>query len=228
MKKVLGHKHGVKWRMCLTILSTIIWLTACQFVSEKPSLPAASLEAETSKSFNPYLAIKRSVSRDALARFSESMQFIDSQQWPAAQQSLLGLIHDYPDFSGPMVNLAIVYESQGLDQEAENFYQKARKVNRLNLDAHNRYAVFLRERGRFLEAEKVYLEALSVWQEHPDSHRNLAILYDLYMGRFNDALNHYRQYALLIDDEGAPEDKQVKRWISDLKKRIQQQATAAG
>ena len=224
MQKIQGYRWLLKWRYGFMLTVVAALLPACQFV---PAKPAAQAESEI-KSQNPYKAIKTPVSRDALARFSESMQQMADQQWPAAEQSLLSLIDDYPDFSGPMVNLAIVYEAQNNSQAAEVFYQKARAVNVLNLDAHNRYAVFLREQGRLSEAEQVYLDALAVWQEHPDSHRNLAILYDLYMGRFDEALNHYRQYALLIDEEGSPEDKQVKRWISDLQRRLKQQARAEG
>lgn len=223
MKSILDCNLTFNWRPALWLVVVAALLPACQFVPATPSPPVAEAN---SKSQNPYLAIKKSVSRDALARFSESIQLMVDQQWSAAEQSLLEIIKDYPELSGPMVNLAIVYEAQNQQQQAELYYQQARKVNALNLDAHNRYAVFLREQGRFAESEQVYLDALAVWQEHPDSHRNLAILYDLYMGRFDDALNHYRQYALLIDQEGAPEDKQVKRWISDLQRRIKQQASA--
>ena len=48
--------------------------------------------------------------------------------------------------------------------------------------------------GRFSEAEQSYTKALAVWQHDADTHRNLGILYELYMGRLLEAQQHYLQY----------------------------------
>ena len=80
-----------------------LWLftiSACQFVPVKTqdSVEAkdstSSQESGVAVSVNPYSQIKRRVSDDALARFSESIQLMTKQRWPEAEQQLLRLIED--------------------------------------------------------------------------------------------------------------------------------------
>jgi tetratricopeptide (TPR) repeat protein len=96
-------------------------------------------------------------------------------------------------------------------------YRKAEDIvdSNLELAVYNQQAISLRERGRFNEAEQLYLAALNVWELHPDSHRNLGILYDLYMGYPDRALQHFSRYQVLT---GAG-DTAVAGWIADLERQ---------
>ena len=49
-----------------------------------------------------------------------------------------------------------------------------------------------------------------------ETHLNLAILYDLYMGKLPQALEHYQRYLELTSDEKSP----VKGWVADLQRRM--------
>jgi Flp pilus assembly protein TadD len=86
----------------------------------------------------------------------------------------------------------------------------------MNLDAYNQLAILQREQGRFNEAEANYQKALTIWPFHAESHRNIGILYDLYLGKNAEALAHFEAYQQLRGDG----DKQVTGWIADLQRRL--------
>ncbi|MCP5187571.1 MAG: tetratricopeptide repeat protein [Pseudomonadales bacterium] len=84
-----------------------------------------------------------------------------------------------------------------------------------DIEVYNRYGIFLRQQGRFEEAEASYLAALEVSEATPFIHCNLGMLYDLYLGQPEPALQHYYRYRDLSD--GA--DPRVALWIADLEQR---------
>ncbi len=197
---------------------------------ETQGLPELPIEPVLS----PYEQINIPLEDEARAVFAKAQQHMKSRQWQQAAQDLLWLTANYPDLSGPYVNLAIVYEQQTLFEEAENYYKKAIEVNAVNLDAYNAYAILLRKQGRFNDAETYYLKALKIWPKDANSHKNIGILYELYMGRFNEALQHYKDYLSLQNSDaerGTPEAKQYRKtkgWIIDLERRIDQRQALIG
>ena len=111
----------------------------------------------------------------------------------------------------------------GLEQAQQAFAQ-AIAANGKNLDAYNQLAVVKREQGDFAGAEGLYLQALEVWPQHAASHRNIGILYDLYLGQFDKALLHFESYQQLQQEP----DRQIAGWIIDLKRRLQNVARVEG
>jgi len=79
----------------------------------------------------------------------------------------------------------------------------------------NTDAIALREQGDFPGAEAAYLAALGADPDHADTHRNLGILYDLYLGVPGRALHHYGRYQALTQAT----DRRVAGWIADLERR---------
>ena len=130
--------------------------------------------------------------------FLLALEYLREQRLEQAKEILLSIHKQHGELSGPVVNLGIIFEKQEINEQAEYYFNKAIEINSLNVAAYNRYALHLRERGRFDEAEKQYNKALDVSNSDIDTHRNLAFLYELYMGRFEDALVHYRQYLVLL------------------------------
>lgn len=179
--------------------------------------------AEPTPLLSPYQQNQPTVSRDAKERFSTALGLMQAQNWSTAEPILAELVADYPTLSGPILNLAIVLEQQGDLSAAETYYQQAIDTNPTNLNAYHCYAVLLRQQGRFAEAEKVYLAALGIWQQDKVSHKNLAILYDIYLGRLEQALFHYQQYLDLNPDS----DRQVQGWVADLNRRLKTVSSVA-
>ena len=195
--------------------------TGAPLFEETTSIDPAGQEDQAgdnrnASSVNPYLSDRSSIPRQAESLFKGAVDALNQQQCSIAEEKLTVLTKEYPEYSGPWLNLAYLYRETDRINLAENTYKKAIEINPRNIGAYNELAILFREQGRFIESETTYKKALSIWNAHPDTHLNLAILYDLYMGRMDDALHHYRQYQLVQSEE----DHKVKTWIADLQRRI--------
>ena len=65
------------------------------------------------------------------------------------------------------------------------------------------------------EAENYYRKALDIWPQYPEAQMNLAILLELYRGRFLEARKYYLSYLTQV-----PEDQQAQRWLAGLDIKI--------
>ncbi|MGH8203995.1 MAG: tetratricopeptide repeat protein, partial [Steroidobacteraceae bacterium] len=82
--------------------------------------------------------------------------------------------------------------------------------------AMNELAAVQRESGRFEEAEANFRQALAADPEHYRTHRNFAVLLDLYLWRPAEALQHFEAYV----SKSGTADRQVSGWIAELKRRV--------
>ena len=101
-------------------------------------------------------------------------------------------------------------------QAAGQWFRQRMKRNSNNLISYNQYAIFLREQGRFSEAERTYLHAISVRDTDSTTHKNIGILYDVYLGDQAKALQHFNRYQVLTGGQ----DRMVKGWIADLQRQL--------
>jgi len=165
---------------------------------------------------NPYLQIKPNVSAATDSTFRAALVAMQQKQWVQAETLLRKIAIENPKLSGVYVNLGIICRAKGDNIKAAEEFELAINANPQNLDAYNQLAIVKREAGKFSDAEALYLKALNVWPFHSESHKNIAILYELYMGKPEQALPHYLAYQQLLP---AP-DKQVDSWIADLQRRL--------
>jgi len=209
------------------LLALTVLLAACGSTPEKTaddqSMPVGVDGQAPQFSFdlsgpdqNPYLQQAVSVPGDASALFNDAVRAMQSEQWSRAETLLQRVISQYPELSGPYLNLGIVYRHLNQIDKAEAAFAKAVQVNSLNIDALNQLAIIKREQGDFKAAETFYLSALAVWPKHASTHKNLGILYDLYMGELNKALDHFEVYQYLQPEP----DRLVAGWIIDLQRRV--------
>ena len=124
------------------------------------------------------------------------------------------LLH-YPDYPGAHVNLAIIFASNGDDLGAENSITDALIIDPEYAPALNQLGMILRRQGKFVDAESAYLKAVEAHPDYALAHYNLGVLNELYFQRLDIALQHYERYQALNGS-----DKQVEKWIADLKRRI--------
>jgi tetratricopeptide (TPR) repeat protein len=153
----------------------------------------------------------------ARAQFESALAAQRAEQWPEAERQFAQMLEKYPYLSGPALNLASIYAQTQRPQLAEEHYQSALRINPDNFAAGVQYGVWLRKQGRFADAEAVYLKTLERNPDYADAHLNLAILYDLYLGRLAPALEHYQHY---LAASGAT-DSPVQGWVADLERRLQ-------
>jgi Flp pilus assembly protein TadD len=120
-----------------------------------------------------------------------------------------------PQFSGPLVNQAVILIRQQKLADAEQTLHAALKVNPRNPYAYDLLGVTLREQGKFTEAKTAYESALAIDPNYAKAHFNLGVLADLYLQDLPLALQHYERYQAL---QSKP-DAAVAKWIIDLQKR---------
>jgi tetratricopeptide (TPR) repeat protein len=165
---------------------------------------------------NPYLQTKPNVSSQVENNFRNATAAMQQKNWSQAETILQALATANPNLSGVHLNLGIVHRAKNDMTKAAEAFNRALAANPKNLDAYNQLALLKREAGEFSEAELLYQKALGVWRFHPETHKNIAILYELYLGKAELALPHYQAYQQLLP---AP-DKQVDSWVADLQRRV--------
>jgi tetratricopeptide (TPR) repeat protein len=124
-------------------------------------------------------------------------------------------LQQYPDYPGAHVNLAIIHANNENNEAAKAALDAALTLNPHHPAALNQLGMLLRRNGKFLEAEAAYLKAVTVSPDYALAHYNLGILNELYLQRLDVALQHFEIYQTLVG-----EDKQVEKWIADLRRRI--------
>ncbi|MEP5764067.1 MAG: tetratricopeptide repeat protein [Halieaceae bacterium] len=209
-------------RRLLVLALLPLLLAGCAAVQQAEAPAQADSEADSMvvdpqalQAQNPYLKKRGSVNGTARRRFASANAALASGDLEVARTDLEWLIENYPRLSGPYLNMALLQQQLGELEQAEQYFQATLEVNSRNLTGYNQYAVFLREQGRFEEAEQVYLAALAVWQDHAETHRNIGVLYDLYRGERQAALQHFYRYQALTGDQ----DRAVAGWIADLERQ---------
>lgn len=165
---------------------------------------------------NPYLANPPKVPAQAKLVFKQGLEAMRNNKLAEAKAKFNQLVGSFPELSGPYVNLGIIAARQKQNKEAENYLLQAIAVNELNLLAYNHLGVVYREQGDFFKAEQAYKDAIKTWPGYAEAHLNLAILYDIYMGRLEEALRMYKRYTRLTDSP----DKRSRGWIADIERRI--------
>ena len=121
----------------------------------------------------------------------------------------------YPQYPGAHVNLAIIHANNDNYEAAETALVAALALNPDYPAALNQLGMLLRRNGKFIEAEAAYLKAVTVSPDYALAHYNLGVLNELYLQRLDVALRHFENYQALVG-----EDKQVAKWINDLRRRV--------
>jgi tetratricopeptide (TPR) repeat protein len=172
---------------------------------------------------NLYQLNKALIPAQAKEQFKQALALKRQGKLSEAQGLFLRLSELYPTLSGPWLQLADLSLLQAKNTKqasaqgvALKLLEKALLLNPENYFAHNRLAALLRQQGQFKQAEVHYQKAIASWPGFAEVYLNRGILYDLYLGDKQQALEHYQLYQALID---APE-RRVKGWIADLARQI--------
>ena len=157
----------------------------------------------------------RDVPPQARTMYEQAVSIMASGDYLEAQLRFQEFLLQYPTFPGAHVNLAIIYASNGDDEGTENSITDALIIDPEHPAALNQLGMLLRRQGKFQEAEAAYTRAITADPEYAIGYYNLGVLNELYLQRLDVALQHFEQYQALGSD-----DKQVEKWIVDLKRRI--------
>ena len=185
----------------------VLGLAGCG--SSGDSRPAAGTGGEV------VAGVPAEVPPEALTMFEQATAVMAAGDFVDAELRLKEFLLQYPQFPAAHTNLAIIYASYGNDDAALNVIEEALAVSAGYAPALNQKGMLLRRNGNFLEAEAAYLKAVTSDPEYALAHYNLGVLNELYLQRLDVALQHFELYQELVGD-----DKQVEKWIADLRRRV--------
>jgi tetratricopeptide (TPR) repeat protein len=191
--------------MCAALTCTALMIAGCQ--SDAPDKHAT---------VNASAAPAAEVDRKSAALFEQALDAIQAERYLDAEALLKELTARDPMLSGPWVNLGTVYEALGDNDAAVAAYKKAIDANPNSCAAYIDLGVLARRAGDFLTAEANYLACTQRVPAFRDAYLNLGILYELYLGRLDDALKAYQTYQSLSETA----DLRVAAWVSDLERRL--------
>ena len=155
------------------------------------------------------------VPAQALTMFEQATAVMASGDLVEAELRFQEFMLRYPGYPGAHVNLAIIHGQNGNDEAARTEVDAALALDPAHAAALNQLGLILRKNGKFLEAEAAYLKAVTASPDYALAHYNLGVLNELYLQRFDAALQHFETYQALVG-----EDKQVEKWIADLRRRV--------
>ncbi|MET0088704.1 MAG: tetratricopeptide repeat protein [Candidatus Thiodiazotropha sp.] len=172
----------------------------------------SNMTAQTDQSAEPTKSV---VSSPLAGEIAAAERLYQANKVERARAELQALIDANPKRAEAYRVLAGLELEEAHPETAQNVLEKALALEPNNPQTLNQLGVAQRMQGRFNEAEQAYTQALSIDPDYAQAHRNLGILYDLYLGKPGDALNHYQRSQAL---NGAS-DAQIEGWIADLKRR---------
>jgi tetratricopeptide (TPR) repeat protein len=157
-------------------------------------------------------------------QFAQAVQLLESGDFAGARPLLETLVASEPALAAPAVNLGMLHARERRWSEAEAALAEGIRRDPADAVALNELAVVQRENGRFKDAEATYRQALAADPAHLRTHRNFAVLLDLYLWRPAEALQHFEIYVSM----SGTADRQVSGWIAELKRRVGDVAQTAG
>lgn len=196
----------------LVLLAGALLLTACGGGSS--TRPDAAPQQERADAAIP-AAVQRDVPAQAQTLFEQATAVMASGDYLDAELRFKEFLLRYPDFPGAHTNLAIIHLNNGNDSAAQAAIDAALAIDPNFAPALNQQGMLFRKTGNFMEAEAAYLKAVTASPNYALAHYNLGVLNELYLQRLETALQHFEQYQSIVG-----EDKQVERWIADLKRRV--------
>ena len=212
---------GVGW---LTTTVAALLLIGCVTAAPVKPTPEASKPAETKtegvrrleNGRQGFVITEVGQMSDTVRRdFDNAVSLLTEEHYEDAIALLKKIIEQSPGVSAPHINLGIAYQHTDKPDMAETQFKTALSLVPGHPVICNQYGLLCRKSGRFEQARALYEQALSAFPEYYPVHRNLGILCDLYLNDLPCALKHYEVYS-----QCAPEDKQVKLWIADLRARM--------
>lgn len=178
-----------------------------------------SQEASTLSLYQQYLAqqekIKRHLPAQALEGYQQALAQMKKKRWQQAQQLFDKVMQVEPKLSSGYVNKALISYHQNAPEQALILLETAQSINAINPYLYNLKGIVYRETGDFEQAQLSYEQAIRIWPEYAQAHLNLAVLLELYRGKFSQAKQHYLEYLSL-----QPNDTRVQRWLAGLEIKL--------
>ena len=152
---------------------------------------------------------------DPEGRFNEALELMKQKKTPEAEAAFLALTKDFPDYSGPVTNLGILFAKSNRRNEAINAFTRAATINGQNASAFNWLGIVNKEAGNYVRAKESYEKAISVKPDYAAAHLNLGLLLENQLKQPAEAVAHYREYYRISGGK----DLRVLPWIAEIEAR---------
>jgi len=192
----------------VTLKETKQYIPVQSFDEKDQLLPYAPQE-------NPYLLVGTQLDKGSVLLFIEAKKAKRNKNFKTAVQKLQVITKKDTSISGPWVMLGDIKFEKKQYKEAKEDYQKALLINPENVNAYIALAKAQRVLGEFNLAQNTLADALQLWQDFPEAHLNLGILYDVYLNQTENAQQHMEAYLFLTQYK----NPQVKKWLQEVQSR---------
>jgi len=149
-------------------------------------------------------------------QFDKAVNLMRAGDYGQAIPVLEQLTEKAPSLAGPWINLGIARSRIGETQSAVQALRKAIEVNPASPAAYTQLGMVYRIGGDFESSRKAYLDAIKVEPGYGYAHLNLGILLEIYLQQPDQALQQYKRYQALEEEQ----DQEVQKWIVDLERRV--------
>jgi tetratricopeptide (TPR) repeat protein len=153
---------------------------------------------------------------EATQQFERALTLLGGGDLGPAEAEFKKLNATYPEYSGPLVNLGVIYLKSGKYAEAEKSLRAAIELSPMNAAAFNQLGIVYRNMGRFKDADTAYRQAISADPNYGLAHLNLGVLCDLYLQQPERALESFERYLQLVSNP----DPKVNAWVKELRSRL--------
>ncbi len=205
--------------LCLRLGAALLVLGAagCSTVSDSSTKNAAASGGTAAPSAAPARAAptyEAPVNPTTQRAFDDASRALRSGRVDEAERAYKSLAQASPELGGPHANLGVIYRQSGKLNESASELEQAVKLNPRQPIFFNQLGITYRQQGQFAKARDAYQRAIALDPGYAAAALNLGILYDLYLGDTQRALEQYARYLAL-----APSDATVTKWVADLKNR---------
>lgn len=190
--------------------------------SRKPDVPKPPVAAPATPgtvSDAPAMASKAEAQPNSQVpkNYQAALAAMQNGQDANAETLLTAIVKAQPEFVEARANLGIVLFRLGRYARAEEELKRVVIDDPNNMVAYNYLGIISRINGQFSQSKAMYMQALNINANYANAQLNLGILYDLYLRDLPKAMESYLRYQKLQPQE----DKEVAKWIADLKRRIE-------
>lgn len=190
-----------------SFLSVIVALAVAACATPRPPAPVVE-EAP------PPIVVPVIVAEQGGEELVRALVLIQEKFYAQAEVNLQEIVRVRPDLPEAHFNLAWVKQRLNKHSEVPEHVANGLKLKPNEVSALLLQALSERELGKFAEAEATYLKAQGMAPNDDRVQLNLGILYDLYMLRPAEALEHYLRYQKLKQTP----DTKVGGWIAALER----------
>lgn len=208
----------------LLLWLVLMFTVSCSSLQKQPTAPDSSIK-------KPVITETRAWSKKAVRAFNQGNQQIKDNPDKAKAAFLLAIELE-PEMEAAYYNLLRLYHDEESHDEKnaaaiQQLLEKAQKAAVLSARILTLAGTNKRHQGQFLDAEKLYLQALNIDGYYLTALVNMAILQDLYLQKLPEAQTYYQKYQQQLAAQGQ-EDKRLVNWLADLRQRIKKQNKEKG